>query len=545
MSNKLRQIYYFWSLAGLIVAVGGLAAMVGCGGDASPQASNKFRPVEDSDPSANVQPAAGASDATPDAGKTDTTSKNAGETASADPALAGPTAEKMKQLRSLAREPEGRTEQQKLQNFMRQLDERVKVAGEIVAHPGAPEAARIEALENQIQVYSVLMQLGQEDSREKLSAAAEELAGVSDPKKAAAGKIQLFTLQLVKIAELQPRDGKQINQAIETLLRDGGDYLEVMDAAAQAAQIMEQLGFNDDAAAAFAMIGDHFAESDDPELVRNAQFIQFRAGVTQLQASDTPEEALAVGESLVEKVQSIVKANPGDERLLQPLTQVAMMLESVATVEVAGKVYDAIESGYGEHKNKDVAKEVEKLVESARKREALLGQPFTVEGELLDGQEFDWAPYQGKVVLVDFWATWCGPCLREMSNIKQNYDKFHEQGFEVVGINLDEELESVEQFFEVQSLPWATVVSGDDTMRGFEHPTAVKSGVDSIPFVLLIDREGKVDSIHVRGEKLEKALIAMLGEPKETEPPAPVDEDPPADPPAVEGASASPANSLR
>jgi thiol-disulfide isomerase/thioredoxin len=113
--------------------------------------------------------------------------------------------------------------------------------------------------------------------------------------------------------------------------------------------------------------------------------------------------------------------------------------------------------------------------------------------------------------LVDFWATWCGPCLDEIPNIKKVYDQYKDKGFEVIGYNLDENQEDLQRFFAVQQLPWPTIVSADSEQAGFESPLAVACGVQSIPFLVLLDAEGKVVALHVQGEKLAEKLAELLG----------------------------------
>ena len=73
----------------------------------------------------------------------------------------------------------------------------------------------------------------------------------------------------------------------------------------------------------------------------------------------------------------------------------------------------------------------------------LVGQPLVLTGNTTDGAAFNWAAYRGKVVLVDFWATWCGPCRREMPNVKALYEKHKAKGFEVVGVSLDKDLDAL------------------------------------------------------------------------------------------------------
>jgi hypothetical protein len=98
-----------------------------------------------------------------------------------------------------------------------------------------------------------------------------------------------------------------------------------------------------------------------------------------------------------------------------------------------------------------------------------------------------------------------------MPNLKQSYEKYRDQGFEVVGVNIDDDPQTVRKFLAFQPLPWTTVISADPNARGFEHPLAVKCGIDAIPFLVLIGRDGKVNALHVGGEKLDQKLAQLLG----------------------------------
>src|SRR6266478_8213925 len=75
-----------------------------------------------------------------------------------------------------------------------------------------------------------------------------------------------------------------------------------------------------------------------------------------------------------------------------------------------------------------------------------LGQPLAIQFEAIDGRQVDLAKMRGKVVLVDFWATWCPPCVREVPVVKAAYDKFHPRGFEVIGISLDDKKQDLLSF---------------------------------------------------------------------------------------------------
>ncbi|HTN74723.1 MAG TPA: TlpA disulfide reductase family protein, partial [Pirellulaceae bacterium] len=156
---------------------------------------------------------------------------------------------------------------------------------------------------------------------------------------------------------------------------------------------------------------------------------------------------------------------------------------------------------------------VDETVVSGRKRLQLIGKPLPLSGLLLDGQPLDVAALQGKIVLIDFWATWCDPCLAEIPNIKACYEKYHDKGFEVIGYNLDKDRADVDRFFANQKLPWPTVVSDAKGKDGFTSPLAEFCGVKSIPFLVLLDGEGKVIALHTRGERLEKKLAELFEAP--------------------------------
>jgi thiol-disulfide isomerase/thioredoxin len=111
---------------------------------------------------------------------------------------------------------------------------------------------------------------------------------------------------------------------------------------------------------------------------------------------------------------------------------------------------------------------------------------------------------------VDFWATWCGPCLEEMPNIKTLYDEHHEAGFEVVGVNLDDNLGRVGAFVRTQGLAWPHLVSES----GQDHPLANYYGVYQIPTTFVIGRDGRVAAVDVYGDDLKQEIERLMGAPQ-------------------------------
>jgi thiol-disulfide isomerase/thioredoxin len=138
----------------------------------------------------------------------------------------------------------------------------------------------------------------------------------------------------------------------------------------------------------------------------------------------------------------------------------------------------------------------------------LVGQTLVVESPRVDGLPFDWASYRGRIVLVDFWATWCGPCREELPNIKACFEKYHERGFDVVGVSLDQDLDTLKAFLVEEQIPWVNLF--DETSTGWDNPIAARYGIKAIPTALLVDRQGKVVSTTARGPELERLVERLL-----------------------------------
>ena len=121
------------------------------------------------------------------------------------------------------------------------------------------------------------------------------------------------------------------------------------------------------------------------------------------------------------------------------------------------------------------------------------------------GDSIDLADFEGKVLLVDFWATNCAPCLVEFPGMKQLYAQHHEAGFEVLGLSLDENSELVDAFREKQQLPWTMSLSSTDN-----DATRQRYRVETIPAMYLVDRTGKIALVDIRGGLLKIAIEQLL-----------------------------------
>jgi thiol-disulfide isomerase/thioredoxin len=221
-------------------------------------------------------------------------------------------------------------------------------------------------------------------------------------------------------------------------------------------------------------------------------------------------DAVAQGK-ILDEFAPVAKANPSNDEVLGTLEVMANV--GPANNESTKKLIAVIRTNM----NASFAKETLESLDNMQEQAALVGKPLTIQGRTSTGGKFDSADYKGKVVMLDFWATWCGPCIGELPNVKKVYGDYHDKGFEIVGISCDTDDDVLNTFTKDKEMPWIQLRESSQNGADRWHPLAKKFHVDGIPAMFLLDRNGNLRYVDAR-ENLAKKVAALIAETPTTAP---------------------------
>jgi thiol-disulfide isomerase/thioredoxin len=241
----------------------------------------------------------------------------------------------------------------------------------------------------------------------------------------------------------------------------------------------ERWGRKDDRSRAlFREIDDVLARSKDPKLKVEGTFIKARARLRE------PRPDLA----LLEEFLKLAPKDPRGAILLE--TAIAHTYDDKAKAALEDRLVKAFP---------DSPHAVSR--QGPRKPQEWVGKPFDLEfTDAISGSPVSMRRLKGKVVVVDFWATWCGPCVEEMPKMKQLYAQYRSRGVEFIGVSLDQPkeeggLDKLTAFVQENGIAWPQYYQGN----GWKSAFSSSWGINSIPRVFVVDQSGKLFSVEARG----------------------------------------------
>jgi len=369
------------------------------------------------------------------------------------------------------------------------------------------------AAAGKLEAYSQMASFGDVAASDSLRELSQQEMKNADKRVAQLAKSISLSL-LVSDYESGTAKSEELINLAKMILSDGKDLSSAnLNAMSQAVEMLSKRSEEDAALLLAKNVEEGFRDNAEPQLA---------LGAWDLYARRVPEtnETMALIQSDSPEDQDPAKARAAIDALMAKipspwtaffLVQMAIKVEYSGRPLIAKEMVEVAKTQIDNLKDPDAKEELDRNCKQFMSRVGILNKPMNL-SELVDtsGKPVDLGRYKGKVVLVDFWATWCGPCLQEIPNIEDAIQAHGKDGFEVIGVNLDEDRTKLDSFLKSKKLLWSTYVSSKPDAIGFETPLAKEIGISAIPFIAIIGKDGNVAGIHVRGRKIIDKIVELL-----------------------------------
>ena len=344
-------------------------------------------------------------------------------------------------------------------------------------HPKAPEAHKAE--------YNLIIlaveKFGDTNNLARLVVLSEDRLNAPDvtPDE----KYQIKLRKMARLVAALPQNFDEFKTNLDALKKEFPDRPEtkVLEREAMAAASPEQVA---------VFVQETKNRLEDPGLADAAK-LEMRLSLAEALAQKLPASA---GDFMA-VVEGLMKDYPDRPEVSQLMMEALMNSTPEKGAPLVAKILES-----------NAPEEIKQRARGIQHGWDALGKPLDMKFTAFDGSDVDLAKMKGKVILIDFWATWCGPCVAELPNVKAAYDKYHDQGFEIIGISLDEDKDALTKFLKKEKTPWPEYFDG----LQWKNKYALEYGINSIPAMWLIDKKGLLNSMNVRG-RLDQVIPELLG----------------------------------